>query len=96
MQKEENLVTQMVSQIEDPLFSGPCESIRNWPSGQKTFHDAAATLRGHEISKNVGRSKKEIESEVNILLMGNCLVKRRLFTSLSISFLVRPTFLLIS
>ena len=67
----------MVSQIEDPLFSGPCESIRNWPSSQKTFHDAAATLRGHEISKCVGRTKKEIEGEVNSLLMGNCLVKRR-------------------
>ena len=26
---EYRLVTQMVEQIEDPLFSGPCESINN-------------------------------------------------------------------
>ena len=67
----------MVSQIEDPLFSGPCESIRNWHKKQKTFCDAAATLRGHEINKNVGGTKKDIENEVNSLLMGNCSVKRR-------------------
>ena len=77
IQAEEKLVTQLVSQIEDPLFSGPCESIRNWASSRKTFRDAAATLRGHEIRKNVGRTKKDIENEVNSLLMGNASVKRR-------------------
>ena len=33
--------------------------------------------RGHEISKNAGRTKKDIENKVNSLLMGNCSVKRR-------------------
>ena len=77
IQAEEKLVTQLVSQIEYPLFSGPCKSIRNWASSRKTFCDAAATLRGHEISKNVGQTKKNIENEVNSLLMGNFSVKRR-------------------
>ena len=77
MREEEKLVQQMVSQIEDPLFSGPCESIGNWDKSRQTFHDAAATLRGHEINKCVARTKKEIENEVNSLLMGNCSVKRR-------------------
>ena len=77
IQAEEKLVTQLVSQIEYTLFLGPCESIRNWPSARKTFRDAAATLRGHEISKNVGQTKKDIENEVNSLLMGNVSVKRR-------------------
>ena len=77
IQAEEKLVTQLVSHIEDPLFLGPCESIKNWASSRKTFCDAAATLRGHEIIKNVGQTKKNIENEVNSLLMGNCSVKRR-------------------
>ena len=52
VQAEDKLVTQMVDQIEDPLFTGQCESIRNWDILNKTFSDAAAKLRGHEISKN--------------------------------------------
>ena len=67
----------MIDQIEDPLLSGPCKSIRNWTVTKKTFRDAAATLRGHEISKNAGQTKKVTEKEVNSLLMGNCSVKRR-------------------
>ena len=77
VQAEEKLVTQLVDHIEDPLFIGPCESIRNWIKSKKTFRDAAATLRGHEISKNTGQTKKAIEHEVNGLLVGNCSVKRR-------------------
>ena len=67
----------MVDQIEDPLFTGPCESIRNWDILKKTFFDAADTLRGHEISKNVGQTKKNIEIESNGLLIGNSSSKRR-------------------
>ena len=77
VQAEDKLVTQMVEQIEDPLFTGPCESIRNWAISKKTFRDAAATLRGHEISNNSGQTKKAFEIEVNGLIMGNCSNKRR-------------------
>ena len=55
----------MVDQIEDPIFTGLCESIRNWDIPKKTFLDAAATLWGHEISKNTDQTKKAIEIEVN-------------------------------
>ena len=78
MQAEDKLVTQMVDQIKDPLFTGPCESIRKWAIPKKTFRDAAATLWGHEISKNSGQTKKDIKLEVNVLLMGNGSNKRRL------------------
>ena len=54
VQLEYRLVTQMVEQIEDPLFSGPCESIKNWFESKKTFRGAAATLRTHEIGKLAG------------------------------------------
>ena len=77
VQAEEKLVTQLVDHIEDPLFIGPCKSIRNWIKSKKKFRDAAAMLRGHEISKNTGQTKKAIEHEVNCLIMGNCSVKRR-------------------
>ena len=55
---------QMVEQIEDPLFTGPCKSIKNWDSPKKTFWDAAATLSAHEIGKNAGQTNKAIEIEV--------------------------------
>ena len=44
---EYRLVTQMVEHIEYPLFSGPCDSIKNWYQRKCTFCDAAATLRAH-------------------------------------------------
>ena len=47
VQPEYRIVTQMVEQIEDPLFSGPYESIKNWDQSKCTFRDAAATLRAH-------------------------------------------------
>ena len=37
VQMEHRLATQMVEQIEDPLFSGPCESIKNWAKARKSF-----------------------------------------------------------
>ena len=67
----------MVEQIKVPLFTDPCEIIKNWGSLKKRFRDAAATLRAHEISKNAGQTKKAIEIEVNSLLMGNGSSKRR-------------------
>ena len=70
-------MTQMVDQIEDPLFTGPCASIRNWDIPKQKFRDAAAMLRGHEISENTGQTKKAIEIEVNVLLMGNSSIKRK-------------------
>ena len=60
VQLEHRIVTQMVEQIEDPLFSGPCESIKNWDQPKKKFGNAAATMCAHEIGKNAGQTKKEI------------------------------------
>ena len=65
------LVTQMVEHIEDPLFYGPCESINNWYQTKCTFRVAEDTLRAHEISKMTAHTKKAIENEVNILLLGS-------------------------
>ena len=58
VQSEDRLVNEMVEQIEDPLFAGPCESIKNWDYLKKTFRDAAATMRAHEIGKNAGRPRR--------------------------------------
>ena len=52
------IVTQMFEQIEDPLLSGPCGIIKNWVESNTTFHNAAATLRAHEIGKLDGQTKK--------------------------------------
>ena len=48
VQPEHRLVTQIVEQIKDPLFSGPCNSIKNWDRLKKTFRDAAAMLCAHK------------------------------------------------
>ena len=77
VQSEYRLVNQMVEQIEDPLFTGPCKSIKNWGSYKNIFSDAAATLRAHEIGKNSVQTKKAIKIEVNSLLMGNVNNNRR-------------------
>ena len=76
VQPEYRLVTQMVEQIEEPLFSGPCKSIKNWDQTKCMFRDAAATLRDHEISKMTAQTKKVIENKVNILLLGSGSNKR--------------------
>ena len=59
----------MVEHIEYPLFSGPCDSIKNWYQTKCTFSDAAATLCAHEISKITAQTKKAIENEVNSFLL---------------------------
>ena len=59
----------MVEHIEDPLFFGPCESIKNWDKIKCMFRDAAATLCAHEISKMTAQTKRAIENEVNSLLL---------------------------
>ena len=60
----------MVDQIEDPLFSGPCESIKHWDTIRHTFFDTVAALRDHEISKMTDHTKRAIDDEVNSLLLG--------------------------
>ena len=60
VQPEYRLVTQMVEQIEDPLFSGTCESIKNWDQSNWKFCDAASTLHAHEIGKMAAQTKKAI------------------------------------
>ena len=67
----------MVEQIEDPLFSGVCKSIKNWDNSKKTFCNAAATLCAHKIGKLSGETKKAIKMEVKSLLLGNGSNKRR-------------------
>ena len=71
VQPEYRIVTQILEQIEDPLFYGPCESINNWYQTKCTFRDATATLRAHEISKMTAQTKKAIENEVNSLILGS-------------------------
>ena len=77
IQPEHRVVTQMVEYIGDPVFSGTWESIKNWAERNKTFRDAPATLRAHDISKLVGQTKNAIEMEVNSLLLGSGSNKRR-------------------
>ena len=60
VQLEYRLVTQMFEHIEDPFFSGLCESIKNWDQYKYTFLDAADALRSHEISKMTAQTKKAI------------------------------------
>ena len=77
VQPEYRLVTHMVEQIEDPLFSGPYKSINNWDQYKCTFCDAADTLCGHEISKMTAQTKKAIKNEVNSVFLGSGSNKRR-------------------
>ena len=71
------LVTQMVENIEDPLFYGPCESIKNWDTIRRTFRDAADTLLAHKISKMKSQTKRTIDDEVNTPLLSKGSNKRR-------------------
>ena len=74
---EDRIVTKMVEQIEYPLYSVPCESIKNWDSIKCTFCDATATLWAHETIQMTGQNKIAIDDEVNILLLGKFSNKRR-------------------
>ena len=66
----------MVKQIEDPLLSGPCKNIKNWPQAQWKFCDTSATLCSNAISRMPDQTKRGIEYEVNSLLHGEGLVNR--------------------
>ena len=74
---EDELVTQMVQQIEDPLLSGTCKIIKNWDKAKSSFHDVAAMMRAHKISKMTDQTKRGIQEEVNRLLLGKDSNKRR-------------------
>ena len=74
---EYQLVTQMVKQIEDPIFSGLCNIIKNWDETKRTFRYAAPTLRVHEVSKMTAQTKRAIDNEINILLLGKVSNNRR-------------------
>ena len=67
----------MFKQIEDLLFSGPFESNKSWDSTRRTFHDAAAALRAHEIIKIKAQTKRAIYDEINSLLLGKGSKKRK-------------------
>ena len=67
----------MVEHIEDPIFSGPCESIKNWDDNRRTSCDAVDILRDHKISKMIAKTKRAIFDEINSLLLGKGSNKRR-------------------
>ena len=71
VQPEHKLVNKKFEQIEDPPFTGPCESIKNWHQLKKTFCDAVEIMSANKIGNNVGQNKKYIDMEVNSLLMGS-------------------------
>ena len=77
VQPKYRLVTQIVENIEDLVFYGPCESINNCDQYKCTFRDVAANQSAHEISKMTAQIKKAIENEVNSLLLGSGSNKRR-------------------
>ena len=66
----------MVKQIADILFYGPYESIRNWDCVKCKFHDAADTLRAHEIINITAQTKRAMDNELNNLLIGKGYNKR--------------------
>ena len=57
---EDEIITRMVEKIEDPLFSGPCEIIKNWDKGKHSFCDAAIMLCAQKISKMVAHTNRRI------------------------------------
>ena len=67
----------MVENIEYPLFSGPCQSIKNWYQNKCTFCYAKATLRYYEISNIMAHTKREINDYLNSLLQSKGLIKIR-------------------
>ena len=67
----------MVENIEYHLYYVTYKTIKNWDATRRTFHDAAATLRSHEISKMTDQNKRAINDEINILILGKGSNKRR-------------------
>ena len=59
----------MSQHIEDPLFSGPCESINSWDTTRRTFRDATSTLQAQKNSKMTAQAKTEINDEINSVLL---------------------------
>ena len=51
----------MVEQIEDPLFSQPCEIIKNRYPYKCTFHDVEDNSRAHDTSTITAQTKKAIK-----------------------------------
>ena len=66
----------MAEKIEDPLFSGPCKNIKDWPQTQWKVCDTSATLHSNAISSMKYQIKIFIEDELNSLLQGRGLVNR--------------------
>ena len=67
----------MVENIEYFIFYGPYKTIKNWPQTQRPFFDTSETLRAHDISRMAAQMKRGTKDEVNILLQGKGLDKRR-------------------
>ena len=71
------LVNKMVEQIEDTIFSGAYEIIKNWEITKNTFCNASSTMRDQKFSKITSQTKIAIGDEINSLLLGKGSNKRR-------------------
>ena len=60
----------MLEQIEDTLLSGPCKITTIWYRVKRPFCDAANTLWSHKIGKMTSQTKRDINEEINSLLLG--------------------------
>ena len=67
----------MVEDIEDPVFSDPWKSIKNWDTIMHPFFDDEATMQAYEISMMTTQTKRAIDDEVNSLLLVKGSNKRR-------------------
>ena len=76
VEPKDKLLTYMVEHIEDPLYSVPCDIIKNGDCIKCMFCYDAVTLRAHDISKTTAQTKREIGDEVNSLVLGKGSNKR--------------------
>ena len=67
----------MAENIEYHLFSVTYKNMKNWDDTRRNFHDDTASLWSHEISKMTDQTKRAINDEINILILGKGSNKRR-------------------
>ena len=60
VEPEDDIGTDMVEHIEDPLFSGPFYSINILDKVKRSFCDTTVTLRSHKIIKMAYHTKRAI------------------------------------
>ena len=77
VEPKDRLFIQMVEDIEDPVFSDPWKSIKNWDTIMHPFFDDGSTMQAYEISMMTAQTKRAIDDEVNSLLLVKGSNKRR-------------------